>query len=121
MRAPDPEFLIIASTDSRAVAGFEEAIERANAALQAGADMAFVEAAQTMEEVAEFPRRVAGPCLLNVVRKGKTPEIDLHEAERMGYKLAIVPGLLLKAAMGAWTRRWRRCGQSIATRCCNPT
>jgi 2-methylisocitrate lyase-like PEP mutase family enzyme len=97
----DPDFLIIARTDSRAVAGFEEAVARANAALQAGADMAFVEAAQTMEEVAAIPRRVAGPCLLNVVRKGKTPEIDLNEAERMGYKLAIVPGLLLKAAIGA--------------------
>jgi 2-methylisocitrate lyase-like PEP mutase family enzyme len=97
----DPDFLVIARTDSRAVAGFEEAIARANAALQAGADMAFVEAAQTMEEVAEIPRRVAGPCLLNVVRKGKTPEIDLNEAERMGYKLAIVPGLLFKAAIGA--------------------
>lgn len=97
----DPDFLIIARTDSRAVAGFEEAIARANAALQAGADMAFVEAAQTMEEVAAIPRRVAGPCLLNVVRKGKTPEIDLNDAERMGYKLAIVPALLLKAAIGA--------------------
>ncbi len=97
----DPDFLIIARTNSRAVAGFEAAIARANAALQAGADMAFVEAAQTMEEVAAIPRRVDGPCLLNVVRKGKTPEIDLNEAERMGYKLAIVPGLLFKAAIGA--------------------
>ena len=54
-----------------------------------------------MAEVAEIPRRVDGPCLLNVVRKGKTPEIDLNEAEGLGYKLAIVPGLLFKAAMGA--------------------
>jgi 2-methylisocitrate lyase-like PEP mutase family enzyme len=97
----DPDFLIIARTDARAVAGFDEAIARANAALQAGADMAFVEAAQTMEEVAAIPRRVAGPCLLNVVRRGKTPEIDLTEAERLGYKVAIVPGLLLKATIGA--------------------
>jgi len=97
----DPDFLIIARTDARAVAGFEEAIARANAALQAGADMAFVEAAETIDEVAAIPRRVAGPCLLNVVRKGKTPEIDLREAERLGYKLAIVPGLLLKATIGA--------------------
>src|SRR5277367_2857150 len=97
----DPDFLIIARTDARSVAGFEEAIARANAALQAGADMAFVEAAQTMEEVAAIPRRVTGPCLLNVVRRGKTPEIDLTEAERLGYKVAIVPGLLLKATIGA--------------------
>jgi 2-methylisocitrate lyase-like PEP mutase family enzyme len=97
----DPDFLIIARTDSRAVAGFEEAIARANAALDAGADMAFVEAPQTMEEITAVPKRVKGPCLLNVVWGGKTPQIDLREAEALGFKLAIVPGLLLKAAIGA--------------------
>src|SRR5579872_721844 len=90
----DPDFLIIARTDSRAVLGFEEAIRRANAALAAGADMAFVEAPQTLEEVAAVPRLVNGPCLLNVVWRGKTPEISFGEAERMGYRVAIVPGLL---------------------------
>src|SRR5204862_367049 len=62
------DFLIIARTDSRAVAGFDEAIGRANAAIAAGADMVFVEAPQTVEEVAAVPRLVNGPCLLNVVR-----------------------------------------------------
>jgi len=94
------DFLIIARTDSRAVAGFDEAVARANAALGAGADMAFVEAPQTLEEVAAVPRLVKGPCLLNVVRGGKTPDLDLGEAERMGYKLAIVPGLLIKNVVG---------------------
>ena len=103
----DPDFLIIARTDSRAVAGFEEAIARANAALEAGADMAFVEAPRTMEEIAAVPKQVRGPCLLNVVWGGKSPEIDLREAEAMGYKLAIVPGLLFKAAIGA-------CDQALA-------
>ena len=97
----DPDFLVIARTDSRAVVGFEEAIARANAALDAGADMAFVEAPQTPEEVAAVPRLVKGPCLLNVVWGGKTPTLDLREAEKLGFKLAIVPGLLLKAAIGA--------------------
>jgi 2-methylisocitrate lyase-like PEP mutase family enzyme len=97
----DPDFLIIARTDSRAVVNFEEAIARANAAFDAGADMAFVEAPQTMEEIAAVPKRVKGPCLLNVVWGGKTPQIDLREAEALGFKLAIVPGLLLKAAIGA--------------------
>src|SRR5882724_5153114 len=96
----DKEFTIIARTDARAVAGFDEAIARANAALAAGADMAFVEAPQTAEEVAAVPRLVAGPCLLNVVRGGKTPDLDLREAEAMGYKLAIVPGLLIKSVVG---------------------
>src|SRR6516165_1879 len=96
----DQDFMIIARTDSRAVAGFEEAITRANAAIAAGADMAFVEAPQTREEVAAVPRLVNGPCLLNVVRGGKTPNLDLREAEAMGYKLAIVPGLLIKSVVG---------------------
>ena len=95
-----PDFLVIARTDSRAVAGFDEAVARANAAIAAGADMAFVEAPQTMEEVAAVPRLVKGPCLLNVVRGGKTPDLDLGEAQRMGYKLAIVPGLLIKNVVG---------------------
>jgi 2-methylisocitrate lyase-like PEP mutase family enzyme len=97
----DRDFMIIARTDARAVAGLDEALARANAALQAGADMAFVEAPQTMEELATVPKRVAGPCLLNVVRGGKTPDIDLRQAQTMGYRLAIVPGLLLKAVIGA--------------------
>lgn len=97
----DPDFLLIARTDARAVAGLEEAIARANAALEAGADMAFVEAPQTMEEIAAVPRLVRGPCLLNVVWGGKTPEIDLRQAQEMGYRLAIIPGLLLKAVIGA--------------------
>jgi 2-methylisocitrate lyase-like PEP mutase family enzyme len=97
----DRDFMIIARTDARAVAGLDEALARANAALQAGADMAFVEAPQTMEELATVPKRVAGPCLLNVVRGGKTPDIDLRQAQAMGYRLAIVPGLLLKAVIGA--------------------
>jgi 2-methylisocitrate lyase-like PEP mutase family enzyme len=101
------DFAIIARTDSRAVIGFDEAIARANEAIAAGADMAFVEAPQTLEEVAAVPRLVKGPCLLNVVRGGKTPDIDFGEAERMGYKLAIVPGLLIKQVVGI-------CEQSLA-------
>jgi 2-methylisocitrate lyase-like PEP mutase family enzyme len=89
------DFCIIARTDSRAVVGLDEAIERANAALANGADVAFVEAPQTMAEIEAVPKRVKGPCLLNVVRGGKTPEIELAAAERMGYAIAIVPGLLL--------------------------
>ena len=89
------DFCIIARTDSRAVVSLDEAVERANAALANGADVAFVEAPQTMAEIESVPKRVNGPCLLNVVRGGKTPEIDLDVAERMGYAIAIVPGLLL--------------------------
>ncbi|AQV96802.1 carboxyvinyl-carboxyphosphonate phosphorylmutase [Cupriavidus necator] len=96
-----PDFVIIARTDARAMLGLDEAIWRANAALEAGADMAFVEATQTIEEVALVPRIVGGPCLLNVVPGGRTPVFDLREAEQMGYKLAILPGLMLKATIEA--------------------
>jgi 2-methylisocitrate lyase-like PEP mutase family enzyme len=96
----NPDFVIIARTDSRAVLGFDEAIRRANAALEAGADMAFVEAPQTLEEVAAVPRLVNGPCLLNVVWRGKTPDVSFDDARKAGYKLAIVPGMLFKAVIG---------------------
>jgi 2-methylisocitrate lyase-like PEP mutase family enzyme len=94
------DFIIIARTDARAVAGFEEAIKRANAALAAGADMAFVEAPQTMDEVKAVPKLVKGPCLLNVVRRGKTPPVELKDAEATGYKLAILPTLLFRGVIG---------------------
>jgi 2-methylisocitrate lyase-like PEP mutase family enzyme len=89
------EFCIIARTDARGVLNLDEAIERVNGALANGADVAFVEAPQTMAEIEAVPKRVNGPCLLNVVRGGKTPEIELDVAERMGYAIAIIPGLLL--------------------------
>jgi 2-methylisocitrate lyase-like PEP mutase family enzyme len=66
--------------------------------------MAFVEAPQNEEEVAAVPRLVNGPCLLNVVHGGKTPDLDLREAAAMGYKLAIVPGLLIKSVVGICDR-----------------
>jgi len=98
----NPDFLLIARTDSRAVIGFEEAVTRMNAALKAGADMAFLEAPQTPEEVAAVPRLVKGPCLLNVVSGGKTPVLDLTEAQRLGFKLAILPGLLFQTVVPAF-------------------
>ena len=98
---PDPDFVVIASTDARAVSGFEDAVGRANAALAAGADMAFVEAISSLDELAAVPKRVRGPCLLNVVRGGKTPELNLWEADAIGYRLAILPSLLLGAVMEA--------------------
>jgi 2-methylisocitrate lyase-like PEP mutase family enzyme len=94
-----PEFVIVARTDAVATRGFAEAVERANAALAAGADVAFVEALESMEQVEAVPKEVAGPCLLNVVPTGKTPITDLHQAEDLGYRIAICPGLLLGAAV----------------------
>jgi len=94
-------FKIIARTDARAVLGLDEAVWRANAAFDAGADMAFVEAPQSAHEAALVPRLVAGPCLLNVVAGGRTPVSDLADAERMGYRMAILPALLFLATVDA--------------------
>jgi 2-methylisocitrate lyase-like PEP mutase family enzyme len=90
----DPDFKIIARTDSRAPIGFEEAIARANAAMEAGADIAFVEAPQTLDELRAVPKLVNGPCLFNLVYGGKTPDIDLDTAKEMGFRLAILPDVL---------------------------
>ena len=97
----DPNFMVIARTDSRASLGFDEAIRRANAAIDAGADMAFVEAPQTLDEVKAVPRLVKGPCMLNMVWRGKTPDMALSEVEGLGYKLTIRPAVLSRSVLGA--------------------
>ena len=94
-----PDFVLIARTDARAVLGLDEALWRVNAALAAGADIGFVEAIPDREELAAVPRRVNGPCLLNVVQGGKTPEVNMLDAQAMGYRLAIMPSLLLSTMM----------------------
>ena len=104
----DPDFVVIARTDARAVSGLSDALRRVNAALEAGADVAFVEAIPSLEELAEVPRRVNGPCLLNVVRAGKTPEVNLLDAQAMGYRIAILPSMMLGAVMEA-------CDSALAT------
>ena len=101
------DFVIIARTDARASLGFEEGVRRCNAALEAGADVAFLEAMQTVDELKAAPKEIHGLCLLNVVRGGKTPDVSFAEAEEMGYKILIVPGLLLIQAIGA-------CDQALA-------
>ncbi|MGE0698843.1 MAG: oxaloacetate decarboxylase [Hyphomicrobiaceae bacterium] len=94
------DFMIIARTDARAVAGFDEAVRRANAAADAGADLIFLEAPQTLDEVAKVPQVVKAPCLLNMVLKGKTPHVNLKDAERMGYRITILPGMLISSIIG---------------------
>ncbi|MEL6871621.1 MAG: isocitrate lyase/PEP mutase family protein [Pseudomonadota bacterium] len=95
------DFTIIARTDARAVLGFDAAVERANAALEAGADVIFFEAMQDEDEMRAVPRRINGPCLLNLVYKGRTPFVPLKTAEDMGYRITILPSLLLRHVFGA--------------------
>ncbi len=115
---PDPDFVIIARTDARAVTGLDDAIARANAALAAGADMAFLDAIPSLDELAAVTRRVRGPCLFNVVRGGKTPDVPVADIQAMGYRLAIVPSLLLSTvfeACDAALARLRETGLPLAS------
>ena len=87
----DPRFMLIARTDSRAVEGFDAAVERALAYREAGADMIFPEALESIEEFQQFARRVSGPLLANMTEFGKTPYLSLKQFGEMGYNLVIFP------------------------------
>ena len=65
----------------------------------AGADIAFVEAPSDLEQIAAVPKRVNGPCLFNIVRGGKSPDMALRDVQKLGYTLAILPSVLLASVM----------------------
>ncbi|RPH51270.1 MAG: carboxyvinyl-carboxyphosphonate phosphorylmutase [Desulfobacteraceae bacterium] len=95
------DFVIIARTDARAVTGLEDAIARALAYADAGADVLFVEAPRTVTEMEEIFRAVKLPLIANMVEKGKTPLLPADELERIGYRIAIYPVSTLYAATKA--------------------
>lgn len=97
----DPEMVIIARTDARAPHGFDEAIDRANRYAEAGADVIFVEAPQTMDEIERVPKEVAAPTMFNLVARGKTPRIAPERLREVGYAFVIVPGVCMDAAVVA--------------------
>lgn len=93
------ETLIIARTDAIAVEGFQPAIDRAGAYVQAGADVLFVEAPRSAEELAEIARLFQGrvPLLANMVEGGATPIRSAADLEALGYAIAIFPGGVVRA------------------------
>ena len=95
-----PDFLIIARTDSRAVEGLDSALRRARAYREAGADILFVEAPQSEDEVAQVARAFPDvPLLFNWAEGGKTPPLPLARIKELGYRIVIFPiGALLAAA-----------------------
>lgn len=99
-----PDLLVIARTDARAQFGFDLAIERAAAYLEAGADVSFVEAPQTAEEVRAVPQLLAGPQLINMVEGGKTPLFEFADLAEMGYAVVLYANAPLRAAMRAMQR-----------------
>jgi len=96
-----PDFLIIARTDARATNGLDEAIKRANAYINAGADIIFPEALETKEEFIEFTRAVKAPLMANMTEFGKTPYIGLDEWGEMGYSFVLFPMTAFRAGMKA--------------------
>ncbi len=96
------DFIIIARTDSNAVLGFQEAIARANAALEAGADLALVEAPESMQQLEQVPALVNGPCVLNVLIGGKSPLLSLESVKALGYRMVLLSDVLLCAAVAAY-------------------
>ena len=97
----DPDTVIIARTDARAPLGIEEAIRRAHRYAQLGADVIFVEAPRSVEEIEQIAAQVDAPLLLNIVPGGLTPEIDHARLAELGYRIAIHPGVALAAIVPA--------------------
>ncbi|MBL3569992.1 carboxyvinyl-carboxyphosphonate phosphorylmutase [Rhodovulum sulfidophilum] len=96
----DANTLIVARTDARATDGYTEALDRAAAFVEDGADITFVEAPQSAEELAGIPRALPGtPQIVNLVVGGKTPILDLTELDGMGFKLVLYANVALQSAV----------------------
>jgi methylisocitrate lyase len=103
-----PGIVLIARTDARGVEGFDAAVERAAAYCQAGAEMIFPEGLASIEEFAEFARRLRARAprallLANMTEFGKTPILHANDFAKAGYNVVIYPVSLLRVAMGAVT------------------
>lgn len=96
----DPNLLIVARTDARATQGFAAAIERAQAFIEDGADITFVEAPESIEEIRNIPAQLKGtPQLVNLVVGGRTPILALEELDKMGFSLVLYANVALQGAI----------------------
>jgi 2-methylisocitrate lyase-like PEP mutase family enzyme len=97
----DPDFVVIARTDARGAHGgsLDEAIRRANAYLEAGADLAFVEGPTSLEEIARVCREVRGPIFYN--QTGVSPRLTPAQMKELGIAITILPGAMLRVALQA--------------------
>jgi 2-methylisocitrate lyase-like PEP mutase family enzyme len=103
----DPDLVLVARTDAIAPNGFADALERANLYLEAGADVAFVEAPRDADELAAIPREVSGPCLVNMVEGGVTPILPAAELGALGFKFVLYANLALRVAAHSVQRAFR--------------
>ena len=97
----DDDFTIIVRTDAIAVTGWEDAMRRCEKYVQAGADVLFVEALRTPEQIEQAGQELIVPLLYNYVETGKSPLLSASELERMGFKIVIYPASGLLSAMRA--------------------
>lgn len=97
----DADMVIIARSDARAVEGLQASIDRVNAYLEAGADVGFVEAPQSAEELAAIPKQLVKPALANIFEGGKTPPLPKKDLEAMGFRIGIYPSQTHRAAIAA--------------------
>lgn len=97
----DPDFVIGARTDAIAVKGIDDAIERAEAYREAGADFIFIEAFENIEQMERAVKEVKAPLMLNLIEGGRTPLVSVEEAEKLGFKIVIFPLTALYSAAKA--------------------
>ena len=100
----DPDFVIIARTDAIAVEGFEAALDRARSYLDAGADVIFVEAPETIAQIEAIAQAIPQPKLINMFYSGKTPIVATDRLRDLGYRLVIIPSDLQRAAIASYQR-----------------
>jgi len=114
--AKQSDLVLIARTDAIAVYGFDDAIDRAKAYAQAGADVLFVEAPRTVKEMKRIPELLDVPLLVNMVEGGgKTPLLPVKELEAMGFRIAIYPTSAWMAAIKAIQRVLKELRESGST------
>ena len=97
----DPDFLIIARTDARAVEDFEQTIRRALRYIEAGADAIFPEALQSEQEFRDFAAAVRVPLVANMTEFGKSPLLSMDDLRDFGYRMVIFPMSAFRVAMKA--------------------
>lgn len=103
-----PDFLIIARTDARTALGLDEALARAQAYADAGADILFVESPESVEEMRRITACLSKPLLANMVEGGRTPVLSPQALQEIGYRLAIFPVSSLLAAAQAMQSTYER-------------
>ena len=95
----DPDLLIMARTDAAATLGFDAAITRAQRFAEAGADLLFVEALTSAEQLSALPKRLGAPLLANMVIGGRTPILGAPELSQLGYALVLYANAALQGAV----------------------